>query len=213
MTEVPRGARAWLQGGRDGGGEGGGRAGECSSHEGRRGEIPRRGGGAIGGLGAGVRTEPRGGKIRVWRSLLLARARVHGSSPPPCNSLPGRARKARSILLRLLAGVRGGAHRASAGAASRHHRRQASSASARADQSWVDQIHREEQDETSDPATAGRRGRGTSRGRHQAQVRRSARRGAISRLLPSRSRGRARTDRCVCDELGLLSRLRSERGG
>ena len=42
MTEVSRGARAWLQGGRDGGGEGGGRAGECSSHEGRRGEIPRR---------------------------------------------------------------------------------------------------------------------------------------------------------------------------
>ena len=113
----------------------------------------------------------------------------------PCQG--GHAKKVRSILLRLLAGVRGGAHRASAGAASRHHRGQASSASARADQSWVDQIHREEQDETSDPATAGRRGRGTSRGRHQAQVRRSARRGAISRLLPSRSRGRARTDRCV----------------
>ena len=120
MTEVSCGARTWLQRSRDGGGEGGGRAGEC--HEGRRGEITRRGGGAIGGLGAGVRTEPRGGKIRVWRSLLLARARVHGSSPPPCNSLPGQARKARSILLRLLAGVRGGAHRASAGAASRHHR-------------------------------------------------------------------------------------------
>ena len=48
----------------------------------------RRQGGAIGGLGAGVRTEPRGGKIGVRRRLLLlARARAHGSSPPPCNSL------------------------------------------------------------------------------------------------------------------------------
>ena len=59
-----------------------------------RGEVPRRRGGAVGGLGAGVRTEPRGGKIGVRRRLLLlARARAHGSSPPPCNSLAQGGRK------------------------------------------------------------------------------------------------------------------------
>ena len=88
ITEAPRGARVWWEVGRDGAV----RAVAAREVAVRAGVVvrsrTRRQGGAIGGLGAGVRTEPRGGKIGVRRRLLLlARARAHGSSPPPCNSL------------------------------------------------------------------------------------------------------------------------------
>ena len=93
ITEAPRGARVWWEVGRDGAV----RAVAAREVAVRAGVVrsrTRRQGGAIGGLGAGVRTEPRGGKIGVRRRLLLlARARAHGSSPPPCNSLAQGGRK------------------------------------------------------------------------------------------------------------------------